>query len=625
MLLATLQANLVLSILGAIAGLLLLHFFGQYLFRGLLLRGRLKGLRRQVAELGDTPPSRIKAILEKIFEGTQVDRAWKEYEETLHEQFSIIDGEPRIVAIRATLPAQSFLNLDTVVDPWIGSEYFKHLPGILTGFGIIGTFFGLIQGLIHFDPNAIEPSALKAGLGELFGHVRDAFMFSGSAIACAIVVTILEKWLYASCGKWVFQLSMALDERFRAGVGEEYLSSLVKATQDNAGQLRQLKEAMVEDLKPFLTNLTDRQVLATQQLSTDLSDRIRQSLQEPLAEIAQTVKEASGQQHEAVGGVLEQLMTSFMAQMRETLGGQIGDLSGLMRESARAMASVELAMKGLVADMQRAGDDSIAGVQTAVRELMQQLSEHQSTQGRLVSDAANGVFAQLQEVISRIAVSQEEMVKRTGEANEAAAAETQRHMAILSDANAATMAETRETLDKFGSVSSEMIDRLSDGAARVASAVGSVHEASERLAKLASQLGNLESQTRQSSQAVAQASIQLATAAQGIVNAVGQLGTVSTRLEGVARSATLESEARNSLLANLKDVIGKSQAASAEFAKLTEEVRDTLELSFESFGTGVSKVLSEQLALYQKQLGDAVGMLHGALDELAEYANRDRD
>jgi hypothetical protein len=79
--------------------------------------------------------------------------------------------------------------------------------------------------------------------------VHEAFLFSACAIGLAMLVTLGEKWIYASCAKWVGELTTALDSLFRAGVGEEYLSSLLQASQENATQTRQLKESMVDDLK----------------------------------------------------------------------------------------------------------------------------------------------------------------------------------------------------------------------------------------------------------------------------------------------------------------------------------------------------------------------------------------
>jgi putative membrane protein len=283
-----------------------------------------------------------------VFSKTRVSFAWSEFEETLHEQHEWKDGERTVVDIRATLPAEAFFNTETAVDPWLGSEYFKHLPGILTGLGIIGTFMGLIQGLVEFDPQATQSELLRQSLSGLFNEVRYAFTFSAVAITAAILITLFEKWLYSACAKWVGELAQSLDGLFRAGIGEEYLSSLVQASHESASQMRQLKESLVDDLKSLLTNLTERQIQATQQLSTEFGQQIERSLQAPLEKIAETVRVASGQQHQAVGTVLENLMTSFIAQMRETMGGQLGDLGSLLRQSTQSMTQVELAVRALV-------------------------------------------------------------------------------------------------------------------------------------------------------------------------------------------------------------------------------------------------------------------------------------
>ena len=208
-------------------------------------------------------------------------------------------------------------------------------------------------------------------------------------------------------------MAQALDALFRAGIGEEYLSSLVQASHESATQVRQLKESLVDDLKALLTNLTERQIQATQQLSADFGRHIESSLQGPLEKIAETVRIASGQQNESAGAVLEQLMTSFLAQVRESLGGQLNGLNGLMQQTAQSMSQVELAMRSLVADMQRAGQESTTGVQLAMQKLLDGLAEHQQSQARSVSSSTQVVMDKLQGAIQRMAEAQEESVRHT--------------------------------------------------------------------------------------------------------------------------------------------------------------------------------------------------------------------
>ena len=101
--------------------------------------------------------------LATAFEGRGVlKHLWSEYRETLHEE-KILNpqtGLQEVARLRATQPAGVFFTDEVVVDTPVRSEFFKHLPGILTGIGIIGTFFGLILGLQGFqvseDPRSSE-------------------------------------------------------------------------------------------------------------------------------------------------------------------------------------------------------------------------------------------------------------------------------------------------------------------------------------------------------------------------------------------------------------------------------------------------------------------------------------
>ena len=76
---------------------------------------------------------------------------WKEYEDSLHIQQQEQDGQLVTVAVRATVPAEIYFNNQFVVDSRLRVEFFKHLPGLFTGVGIIGTFTGFIEGLQAFQ------------------------------------------------------------------------------------------------------------------------------------------------------------------------------------------------------------------------------------------------------------------------------------------------------------------------------------------------------------------------------------------------------------------------------------------------------------------------------------------
>src|SRR5262249_37062657 len=129
---------------------------------------------------------------------------WQEYRHTLHEQRAVDakSGSQEVIGIRATVPAETFFNSQAVVDGRLRVEVFKHLPGICTGLGIIGTFIGLINGLSAFrvSENAQE---VRTSLEALLHGVFEAFLVSAAAITIAMSITLLEKWLISGLYKAV--------------------------------------------------------------------------------------------------------------------------------------------------------------------------------------------------------------------------------------------------------------------------------------------------------------------------------------------------------------------------------------------------------------------------------------
>lgn len=614
-----LTGSVFVAVLSLIAAGLLTHFLWHYVIRGLRLRSELRALAAQIRSLDGRPRAELRDELNSLFSGKQAEHAWREFDETLHDQYELSAGQRRIRDVRATVPAESFINLETTVDPRIGAEYFRHLPGLFTGLGILGTFSGLIQGLLGFKPN-VEVEALKGGLADLFSHVQGAFFFSALAIGLAMLATLLEKWIYASCAKWVGEIAMALDSLFRAGVGEEYLSGLLQASQENATQTRQLKESMVDDLKVLLTNLTDRQIQATQQLSVDLGQHIEGSFKEPLASLVETVRQASGQQTTAASHVLENLMSAFMAQMRETLGGQLGDLSGLMQQTAQSMTQVETAMRSLVGDMQRASSESTSSMQLAVRDLIESIANHQHQQSDAISGSTAGLLERVEATVGRLAEQQNDMAQRTQTSVTAVTSAMDARVAALTQANEHSAQATAQAIASLGAVSGEAIAGMNQGAVAVTSAVNAVQHAAERLARLTEQMGSVQSNLLQSAQQLSQSSGVLGTASQSLATATTTLGSTASRFEAVAQVASTEADMRAQLLKDLRSMTDESRNAGLELASLSEEVRGSLAQNIDEFGGQVSRVLSQHLADYQKQLGNAVAMLQSALEELAEVA-----
>ena len=128
-------------------------YFVRYFYRSFSLSAKLKRFTKSLQGVKALAPPLRRSELERLFNGTNLGHSWREYAETLHDQFELKDGEQVLVRSRATTGAAHFFSPQSVVDTPLGTEFYKHLPGILTGIGIVGTFFGLMLGLQHFDPS----------------------------------------------------------------------------------------------------------------------------------------------------------------------------------------------------------------------------------------------------------------------------------------------------------------------------------------------------------------------------------------------------------------------------------------------------------------------------------------
>lgn len=603
-------------IIAAVIALLFVLFLHFVLGRGVVQWWRLRQIRSKLGTLRGRDDAGLKADLRGLFKSTSLHLLWQEYEDTLHEQ-RVANGAEPAVAVRATIPAETFFNGELVVDGRLHAEFFKHLPGIFTGLGIIATFSGLIAGLQAFDVTAIEPEALKNNLAGLFSHVRTAFYLSALAIGLAMLSTIIEKSIYAANLHQTAGIAADLDGLFRSGVGEEYLSELVRSSEESATQTRHLKESLVEDLKAMLTNLTERQIQATQQLSVDIGAEMNRALKEPLDKIAGTVSQASRDQTHAASAVLENLMTAFMAQMRDSLGTQMGELSSMMQQSATSMNSVESSLRALVEDIQSASRSSMDGVQDAMRKVLESLSAHQLEQREASSVAQAETLSHIRASIERMVAVQEAATAKVNAAAEHASTRIGDASGKALEAGEQAIRMAAGIAESAQKTSIDAIAQLEGGAKQIATMLAGLDAATERLSKAGGSLSSLHDKAGSLGAQLERASAQLGASSQQLGTGSQALAQAAIRIEGVSGVMASEAGAREATMREVQLALGKSQEAAREFAGYSAMVTEKLEQAVQKFGNSTVTVLDKSLTRFDQELGQAVDLIGQTLERLA--------
>lgn len=481
-------------IIAALLAILSLLFVGLYLVPGLAFRikiGRLLHRLKSLHEANHVDPTDVFADDETL------NHLWHEYKDTLHEQKEAnSSGIQEVIAIRATVPAETIFSTQALVDSRLRTEFFKHLPGILTGLGIIGTFLGLLQGLqaFHISENT---QVVRASLEALLHGVFDAFLVSATAIGLAMLITLIEKWVTSGLYRKVEELVFLLDHMFESGAGEEYLARLVHASEDSASQTKILKDALVADLKTVLSELTDRQINASaagnQQLGEQIISGLQVSLQEPLNRISGAVEQIGGSHSDAIGRVLTDAIAGLTQRIQELFGGQITGINQLQQQTIDALQGAVTKLEQMASNVDSAGQkatDAMANKLTealGAMEARQQVMNNQMTEfvgqiRSLVSQSQSETNQRLQETLSQLGGTVSEMINSLKQqAERAGQAHVERERTITENTKQAVSSlggqidavlakvtevssEIRTSVDAMRAVTTDAINRMNSGA-----------------------------------------------------------------------------------------------------------------------------------------------------------------
>ncbi len=426
----------------SLVGGLCIWYWIRYYRRSTALGLQLSSLIEAIKSVQQLPKAKRRAELNRIFTDHPLQHAWQEFAETLHDQYELKDGEQHLKCSRATAGAAHFFSAQSVVETPLSVDFFKHLPGILTGIGIVGTFWGLMTGLRHFNPGS--PEQVNASVDQLLKDVMFAFVGSGASIAASIGVTWSEKLRLARCYKLLEELTESIDALFDSGVGEEYLADLVKSSNESSVQTRLLKDSLVTDLREMLQNLVDSQVRENLKLAESLSGSYRESgqllaeqvsgaiensLKSPLEAIAGAVQTASGDQSNQVQSLLQDVLVAFMNKLETTFGQQFSGMHQMLGDSVAAMQSMQQGFNALVSDMRSASE---ASSENSAKLIAQMLADMQAGQNNMQA-AMNEMLANLQSSISRIGSESEGAGERMAQQLERLFADSEARQAAMAD------------------------------------------------------------------------------------------------------------------------------------------------------------------------------------------------
>ncbi len=560
---------------------------------------------------------------------------WAEYRDTLHGQKSqSATGMLEVSRWRATSMANLFFTEQTLVDGPLRAEFFKHLPGILTGLGIIGTFTGLIMGLKGFEVSADAEVARKS-LEALLGSVGSAFLVSGAAIALAMVVTTIEKLILNRRYSELENLCALIDSLFDAGAGEEYLQRLVEAAETSATQAMQMKESLVTDLKQVLTELSQQQIATmtatSQQLGQSIATSLAEGLAEPLTRISHAVDAVGQSQGDAVNKLLTDVLSSFTAQMEGMFGSQMRGMNEMLVQTAQTIQTASQRFEELATKIQAAGSGAADAMSQKIEAAMRDMQVRQAEaneQMRVFIEQLKKNVAEGQKESAELTI---QMMKDLGETTRALVDQLQEQAQSTQQRQTEQQAQREEQMRAMmETLQTKLAQSQDDSRQSTTQLFNQLGEATQSLLKSlqeqahasdAAQIASHEQLARRTTELLEGQQAQLARLAQTVEaasdamrEAVGRLQTaVHTNIERLGEGAGRLTGAASLLTDNLGQVKATTDGLNASSDKLLQA----------SGGLEGALRSTQQALLDQKQVRDALAAMVGELQLTVANATRE--
>ena len=613
-------------VFAVILGVLTLAFLLFFVIPSFFVSWRLSTVSKRLRGMEGRPLSEIGEVF-----GTKgvLAHIWREYSHTLHEQAVLRPGSDPMnpgsdplgsepTRWRSTVPAEALFRPEIVVDTPLRTEFFRHLPGLFTGVGIIGTFFGLLMGLRAFQVSE-NPVIVRDSLNNLLHGVWEAFLVSAVAIALAMIVTLIERLVIARLYAKVEKLVQLLDGLFEAGAGEEYLARLVKASESSSSHNAALKDALAGEIKHALTELNERQIAATNALGERLGHTIEAGLKAPLLEVAEGLRGLRTEQWGAVQSMLDQVMSGHTRQLQGLFGEQVTGIHALEAKTIDTLTTAVTKLEQMAMNVESAGTRGASAMSDRLERSLEAAEQRQrsmnDTMAEFVQQIRNVVAQSQGETQGRLQGTLDDLSNRMREVIES-----------LSNQVQATTETSRKHHDELASHTSRMVGEVGGQVSAIVEgvnrAVGEMRSAVEQMAQSLEAAGTrgASAMSEQLGQALTAADSRQRSLNDATADFVQQIRTA------VAQShAETESRLQGTLDALSTRVSEVTEGLSRQVQQTTESLGQQVRQTTESLGQQVKQTTEASRQHHDAlatQTSRMVGEVGGRVDAIVDGVNR---
>ena len=502
--------------------------------------------------------------------------------------------------------------------------FVEHAPAVLVSLGILGTFVGIVIGLLDFDSHDI-----KGSIEALLDGLRTAFITSLVGMTLSIVIKAIDAWLFAPMRATAEQPDSVTPEHIHGLLAKQVslLEALNQSLAGNeegsvAGQLK-LMRTDVSDFRNALDRthreFRDELFIQLKQFGEMLAKSATETVIEALRQVIQDFNKH----------LVEQFGDNFKA-LNESVG-KMNEWQELYKQHVEKLeARIELAVN----ELERTA--------TANELISQSLSSSEQSIGS-IDNHCQSIPAAIEQLEPVLAVNQHQLQELQSHLDvfvamrdqaTTAVPQLQQHMETLSSQLAegikGVMSTMHEGAQEFGR-SVDLTNAALGESAHVVSAAS--EQISENMQDAAKEFGSSVRETLEDmlnhSKALEQRMLQVVSDVSGAMSEAFRQATtkIQESVTGVVEStmATLHSSVEGSLSQTESQIQGAANrtlgAVEAQVREATERASNSLETQL----TAMDQAIGRELEKVFKEMGSALATISRRIaDDHAELSQRVR-
>lgn len=529
---------------------------------------------------------RLDEVADDLAQVTVVGDLWQEY----HAHYLYVDDEGRVYRLA---PPEQVFHPDVIIGRFVHTPVFSAIPGILTGLGLLGTFFGLAGGMYVAREGLTSQNILDmvSSLRALLGGASTAFYTS----IAGLLTSLLFNYLYRNC----MRSAHSLIEKFNQAIASVPSRSAEAILSDSHAELR-------------------RQTAALQEFSHELTVAIGQQAA------------AIGQHFEAhvvnaLAPKLDQLITTMAQMASHQVQIQESQLSSLVSRFENALLGATSERMQQLQGVMETLIDQLTRVQSTLADGDQMIRSGMAEAAATLERSASATASALQEQVAAVRAGVEEIVGVLQAQLEGLKGQLAEGINAFGQSLGATARNFGQAIDREAQALRESLEKILDGADQLNE---SVRHSADEMHRVLNELRALY-QAFESSLEEMRA---LPEAWRGVLEETGALAEEVQAAAGqVAEAATQQQElvaVIEETTATLRDHFHHLSAAWEEYRSRFEDVDRALAQVFTQINEGAAvfrdtiqsciQSLDQSFDKGSQSFSAAVDELHTALEGLQE-------